>query len=76
MSRKKSIKTHPKSGAIYRYEKRKEREVALEVAKKNRRNEQLIRIPNEMPVTLFSKRGDESDDETIARYWRKRQRLL
>jgi len=73
MSRKKSIKTQPKGGAIYRQEKAEEREAARKVARKSRRKERLIPIPGEMPPTLFAKRGDEPDEETIRRYWRNRR---
>ena len=73
MSRKKSIKTQPKGGAIYRQEKAEEREAARKVARKSRRKERLIPIPGEMPPTLFAKRGDVPDEETIRRYWRNRR---
>jgi hypothetical protein len=55
-------------GAITRAEKIQERKETLEIAKKSRKTERLIPVPNSQPTAWVAVRKNETKAEAIERY--------
>jgi hypothetical protein len=63
-------------GAITRAEKIQERKETLEIAKKSRKAERLIPVPNSQPTAWVAVRIGETNEQAIKRYFERVDRFV